>query len=328
MRFLIAGLGSIGRRHLKNLVALGQSDIVLLRSKLSTQPDEELKEFPVETDLQHALTLDPDAVIISNPTVLHLDVAISAANAGCSLFLEKPISHNLERTQELKSAVESKGVCAFVGFQFRFHPGLKKIKELIDNAAIGRILYVRCSWGEFLPDWHPWEDYRRGYSARKDLGGGVVLTLCHPIDYWHWLLGEMTSLFAHVEKLGDLEIEVEDTAEIIMKFTSGALGSLHLDYLQQPAKHTLEITGTLGIIHWDYSDGAVYHYINASRQWHHDSLTEVFSRNDLFLAEMKHFIGCVEGSQLPLCTLDDGIYAQRIIDAVYRSSQTHSIVKI
>src|SRR3990170_4702715 len=90
-KFLIAGLGSIGRRHLRNLNALGENDVVLLRSHRSTLPDEELAGFAIETDLAQALEKHrPAAVIVSNPTALHLDIAIPAAEAGCTLLLEKP----------------------------------------------------------------------------------------------------------------------------------------------------------------------------------------------------------------------------------------------
>ena len=320
MRFLIAGLGSIGRRHLKNLLFLGQRDIFLFRSKLSTLPDEELDGIPVEFDLQRALAAKPDAVIISNPTALHLDIAIPAAQAGCFLFLEKPLSNNLARIPELEKAIGSGGGKAFMGFQYRFHPGLQTIKELLEKNKIGRVIYSRCQWGEFLPGWHPCEDYRRGYSARSDLGGGVVLSLCHPIDYLHWLLGEVAQVYAFTGKLSNLEIEVEDTAEIMLRFVSGALGSLHLDYIQQPAQHFLEITGTDGLIKWNYADGAVQLFRNLTHQWEVFPLKTGFERNNLFLDEMSHFIEVIEGNVQPICSLQDGIFVQKIADAIYQSS--------
>ena len=328
MRILIAGLGSIGRRHLRNLIALGQSDIILLRSQASYPSDDELKAFPVVTGIDAALQCKPDAVIISNPTALHLQVAVPAAQAGCHLLLEKPLSHSLQGIDALQSAVRSGGGIVLVGFQFRFHPSLLKIREILAGKQIGRVLYCRSHWGEYLPGWHPWEDYRYGYSARKNLGGGVVLSLCHPLDYLHWLFGQMAELAAVTCKQSDLEIEVEDSAEIILNFNSGSIGSLHLDYIQQPPSHTLEIIGTNGCIQWNFSDGIVHHYLNENKQWKQYPLKEGFSRNDLFLEEMKHFISCVDGSQQPVCTLEDGVYAQRLIEAVYQSSHQRCFVKV
>ena len=328
MRFLIAGLGSIGRRHLKNLLSLGQRDILLFRSKLSTLPEDELEGIPVEVDLQRALAAKPDAVIISNPTALHLGIAIPAAQAGCSLFLEKPLSNNLERIPELENAIVSGGGKIFMGFQYRFHPGLQTIKRFLEKNEIGRVIYSRCQWGEYLPDWHPWENYRKGYSARSDLGGGVVLSLCHPIDYLHWLLGEVTQVYAFTGKLSDLEIEVEDTAEIILQFASGVLGSLHLDYIQQPARHVLEIAGIEGSIKWNYADGAVYLFRNSTHQWEVFPLKTGFERNNLFLDEMRHFIEVIESNVQPICSLQDGIFVQKITDSIYQSSHKGCIVDI
>ena len=185
---------------------------------------------------------------------MHLDVAIPAAQAGCHLFLEKPISHSLERLDELQAAVHRGGGQVLTGYQFRFHPGLRHARRLLAEGAIGRPLSVRAHWGEYLPGWHPWEDYRQGYSARADLGGGVVLTLSHPLDYLRWLFGEVSALWAFTGQLSDLELQVEDTAEIGLRFACGVLGSVHLDYNQHPPAHCLEIIGTQGAIRWDNAE--------------------------------------------------------------------------
>src|SRR5512141_2127299 len=133
MKFLIAGLGSIGRRHFRNLLALGEKDIVLLRTRKATLPEDELAGYPVETDLQEALQKHkPDAVIVSNPTAFHLDVAIPAAETGCAILLEKPISNSMERLDRLEKAVRKSGSKVLVAFQFRFHPGMLRAKQLIE----------------------------------------------------------------------------------------------------------------------------------------------------------------------------------------------------
>ncbi len=172
MKILIAGLGSIGRRHLRNLLALEEKDLLLYRTRRATLPDEELDGFPVETDLESALARRPDAVIVANPSSLHLKVALPAVRAGCHVFLEKPISNTLEGVQALQQAAAERGLKVAVGFQFRFHPGLRKVASLLAERAVGLPLTARAHWGEYLPDWHPWEDYQKGYAARKDLAEG------------------------------------------------------------------------------------------------------------------------------------------------------------
>jgi predicted dehydrogenase len=326
VKFLIAGMGSIGRRHLRNLIALGEDDILLYRTGLSTLPDEDLRDYPVETDLKSALAQQPGAVIISNPTAFHLDVAIPAAEAGCHLFIEKPISHSLDRVQELESTVRTRGGEVLVGFQFRFHPGIDRVKRLLDEGAIGRPLSARAHWGEYLPGWHPWEDYRLGYSARPDLGGGVILTLCHPLDYLRWLLGEVAAIWAFAGQLNDLELRVEDTAEIGLRFVSGALGSVHLDYNQRPPSHRLEIVGTGGTIQWDNATGNTRVFRVDPKRWDEYSLPAGFERNDLFLAEMSHFLHVLQGKTNPLCTLGDGLRALELALAAHTSQKQSAMI--
>jgi len=330
MKFLIAGFGSIGRRHFRNLRALREQDILFYRTHKSTLEDDELSGFRVEHDLSHALAHRPDCVIVSNPTALHLPVAIPAAKAGCHLLLEKPVSHSMDGIPELQAAVREGGGQVLVGFQYRFHPGLQQIAALLAENAIGRPLSVRAHWGEYLPNWHPWEDYRQGYSARAELGGGVILTLCHPLDYLRWLLGEVEAVWAFTGRLGDLSLDVEDTAEIGLRFVNGAIASVHLDYNQRPATHNLEIIGTRGTLRWDNADGIVQLYTGEKglASWRSHPPPENFERNDLFLAEMRHFLAVARREVQPLCTLQDGIQALRLALAALQSAQEGQLIKI
>jgi predicted dehydrogenase len=305
MKFLIAGLGSIGRRHLKNLIALGQNDIILLRAQKSTMGDDDLKAFPMETDIQKALAHEPRAVIVSNPTALHMNVAIPAAEAGCALFIEKPLTHNPDDLQPLERILIERKNIVLSGFQYRFNPGLRKVNQLLVDCEIGKPLFFTCHWGEYLPDWHPWEDYRNSYAARKKMGGGVVLTLCHPFDYMLWLFGEVTSLFAVTDKVSSLELDVEDSANAILNFKSNITGHLHLDYFRRPVRHDLEITCTDGVIYWDHANSSVK-VTRADRSEDQFPAPIGFERNQMFLDEMRHFINLVDGKEQNVCDFQDG----------------------
>ena len=316
MKFLIAGFGSIGRRHFRNLRALGQDDVLFLRSGRSQLPTQELIGVPAETELDAALAHQPDAVIIANPTSKHLEVAIPAAQAGCHILLEKPISHSMSGVDALVKAVEESGSRVLVGFQFRFHPGLQAAREVLLTGELGQPLRASVRWGEYLPDWHPWEkDFRESYSARGDLGGGVVLTLSHPFDYLHWLFGRVTALTGTTSNSGELGIEVEERAEARLEFASGATAEVELDYLQKPPIHQLEIECAAGRLHWDaLTDVLTKHRAEGGPP-------EDFERNDLFLAQMQHFIEVVAGQAAPSCTLADGIHALEIALAVHQSAE-------
>jgi predicted dehydrogenase len=328
MSILVCGLGSIGRRHLRNLQALG-GEAVLLRTGKSTLPDDELQGIPTESDIQSALKRwSPEAVIVANPTALHLDAAIPAAESGAHLFIEKPISHSWERIEDLRAAVSRGGGSVFVGYQFRFHPTLQTIHSWVGEGAVGQTISVRAHWGEYLPGWHPWEDYRRSYSARRDLGGGVVLTLCHPFDYLRWIFGEVESVQAQTLNSGSLDLEVEDAAEIVLELRDGPLASVHLNYNQRPAAHWLEVVGAQGTLRWDNEDGCAHRWDVESGEWQEQRPPQDFERNDLFLAEMRHFLQVVEGEAEPLCSLEDGEKALKIALAVHQSAAEGQAIRL
>lgn len=320
MKFLIAGLGSIGRRHLRNLKVLGQTDLLLYRTHRATLPDTDLDGFPTFTDLDQALAEKPDGVIVANPTSLHLEVATASAKAGAALLIEKPVSDSLLGIRELQAVLDEVNKPALVGFHLRYHPVLRQIKALIDSNQLGKPLYAHAHWGEYLPGWHPWEDYRNSYAARADLGGGVLNTLSHPVDYLRWLMGEVCSVSATLNNLSPLELGVEDNAELLMKFHSGSLATIHLDYYQRPSSHTLEIAFEKGHVRWDGVSGCAI--IEDAELETTNTLCppDGFERNDLFLAEMKDFVRLCQGEQFEHCTLADGKRVQKIVEVSRQSS--------
>jgi predicted dehydrogenase len=325
---LIAGLGSIGQRHLRNLVSIGIQDITLYRTGKGTLQGNDLDRYPVKHDFSEALSDKPTAVVVSNPTSLHMDTAIQAAESGSHLFLEKPISHSMDRVNILKALVEKNHLIVFIGFQYRFHPALRQIKAWIDDQSIGRITSIHAHWGEYLPGWHPWEDYRNAYSARKDLGGGVVLTLCHPFDYLRWLIGEIKTVCAEVDRVSEMEIETEDTAAVICRFESDIIGTVYLDYVQQPPKHEILIIGQKGSIVWNSADSCAKMHISdqSDPTMFHPPIG--FGRNTMFLDEMSHFIDCIQNRKEPCCNLTDGIRTLEIALAVKESAQERRTIHV
>lgn len=310
MRFLIAGLGSVGRRHFRNLVALGETDILLLRTGRSTLPDGELSGVPTFPNLESALDQRPDAVIVSNPTALHLEVATPAVQRGLSVLIEKPVSHSWEGMDDLVQAQQTSRARVLVGYQYRFDGGLQQAKRALEEGRIGRPLAARAIYGDHLPAWHPWEDFRNSYSSRPELGGGALLTLSHPLDYLRWMLGEARPLWAVLASQGGWGIPVEDLAQAGFRFESGAIGTVHLDFLQQPPGHLLEIVGSEATLVWDQfarerPDG------REGRLWFPEE-GPAPNRDAMFLAEMDHFRSVARGEVEPACRLEDGIAALRM----------------
>jgi len=303
---LIAGLGSIGRRHLASLRALGWPHIRLYRTGHSTQSDAELAGIPVDYDLRTSLARCPTAVIVSNPTALHVPLALDAARAGAHLFIEKPLSHDLTGVAELESLVAASGLTALVGFQLRFNPGLRQMRVWLRAGAIGTVVSAQVHWGEYLPDMHPWEDYRAGYAARSDLGGGVLLTLCHPFDYLRWLIGEITAVSAVESRRDGLRLSVDMCVDVTARLACGASAHVHLNFVERPMNHQLTVIGTNGTITWNQADSAVHLYCAASGRWDTRRAPDGFEREWMFFDEMRHFLACLRGEERPHCTLADG----------------------
>jgi predicted dehydrogenase len=325
--YVIAGSGSIGRRHFLNLRGLGAESICFYRTgqRLALEP---APDAPQERDLASALRRGPLAVLVCNPTALHVEVALAAARAGCHLFIEKPLSHSRDGVRELMSEVRSRNLVAVVGFQYRFHPGLRRAKEWLDDGAIGEVVSARVSWGEYLPRWHPGEDWRRSYAARADLGGGAILTLCHPFDYLRWLLGEIETVGAEVSRTTILGLDVEDAAMVTLRFRSGCLATVSLDYIRRPRAHELEILGRRGRIVWSDEDGTVHLREAESGRVRSCPPPPGYCRNSMFVDEMRHFLASLEGREAEVCPLEEGVRVLDVALAAQESARTGRRVRL
>ena len=191
-RILVCGIGSVGERHIRNLATLGYNNIAVYRTRNLPFRDVGFS-IPIYTDFKKALTdFSPTVTFITNPTAFHIPIALEAARANSHLFIEKPISHNLDGLEELGRTLDVHGCRAMVGYMLRFHPFFQQVKLWLDegpSGVLGRPIFLRTTWGEHLPDWHPWEDYRRGYAANLVMGGGPALTYSHDLDLLVWWFG-------------------------------------------------------------------------------------------------------------------------------------------
>src|SRR5262249_42200155 len=156
-----------------------------------------------------------------------------------------------EGVDELDSLVAGRGLVALIGFQFRFNPGLRQIRAWLRGGAIGAVVSAQVHWGEYLPDTHPWEDYRTGYAARHELGGGVLLTLCHPFDYLRWLIGDIEHLSTVESRCDALGLSVDTCVDVTARLASGASAHLHLNFVERPPSHHLTVIGTEGTATWN-----------------------------------------------------------------------------
>jgi predicted dehydrogenase len=330
VRVLVVGLGSIGRRHLSNLRRqLPDSDITVWRHARVAGLD----QIPAEADrivygLDEALSHRPEIAILASPASSHVPTAAALASAGVHMLVEKPLSDSLDGIDALLDDCRRQGLVLMVGYHLRFSPSLNCLRNAVADGVVGRILSVRSEVGQYLPEWRPGADYRQGVSARRDLGGGVVLELSHELDYVRWIGGEIRSVSAEIGQLGGLEIDVEDVAEILLRFTSGAIGSVHLDMLQRSATRTCKVIGTEGILGWDGLDGCVRLFSAHDGRWTELCGPTNAGVNDMYLAELAHFITCaVEGGDVPV----DGVGGRRVLEislAAKRSAESGQAIRV
>lgn len=327
MRALVVGLGSIGVRHINNLQTLGVPELTAFRLRNLATPGSIPDCVQIYFDYDEALSQKPDIVVIANPTSYHLPYAQKAVENGCHLYIEKPISHTLDGSEKFHETAAKNQCIVSVGCQYRFHENLERIKSWLDERKIGKIFTVSVDMGEYLPDWHPWEDYRKSYSAKKEMGGGVVLTLIHELDYLFWLFGKVEDVYAIGGKLTPLEINVEDTVIISQSTEKGIIVQLRMDYWRKNPVRKMSIVGEKGEIFWDYYQGET---ILSDRKGETESfkISNKWNRNDLFLATMKDFLYAIENKTQPRTTLRDGIDVLKIAMAVKQSIKERKIIKL
>lgn len=297
MKILVIGCGSIGRRHAKNLRELGVDDLLLYDPAWERAEGVagEVRGRNADT-LERAYDERPDAALVCAPTSLHLDLASAALEHDCHLFIEKPISHSLKGVVQFLDEVKARERVLLAGYNFRFDPLIQMAREWLNDGQAGRVVSARLHFGSYLPWRHPWEDYREGYGARQDLGGGVILDAIHELDLALWLFGRPETVYCAGGKYSDLEIDVEDVAEILLSYPDKII-SIHLDSIQRPAERWCEITGTRGRIRADLFARTLRCFDGAARKWQsseaHGALDESYK------LEMLHFLDCVEGRAIP-----------------------------
>lgn len=312
-RILICGVGSIGERHIANLLTLGFERLAVYRVR--HRPYRTLtRAFPVFKDLRQALTrFEPTVVFVTGPTAQHMPVALEAAQAGCHLFIEKPLSHTLDDLDDLQAALGRSGRHAMVGYMLRFHPLLRRVKAWLDEGQQGRLgrpIFARVSWGEHVPDWHPWEDYRTSYAVLPDMGGGPALTLSHELDLLVWFFGAAEHVVGLTNRVSPLEARCEHAVDILARFRGGVTANVHLDYCQRPSQRSWELVCSRGRVAFDHNAGTLSSYgatIGESRPLELSTVPwpetvrvpDGFDRNTMFLDEVRYFFECLEAGRPP-----------------------------
>lgn len=328
-KFGVIGCGSIGKRHIRNLLSLGEKSIVAFDPREDRRAEAASLGIPVVASLESLLDEEPQAAVVASPTQMHVAHATAAAERGCHLFVEKPVSHvHDDSLDRLITIVREKKLVSFVGCNLRFHPGLMHVKQIVDEGRLGNVTMAHAEFGHYLPAWHPDEDYRKGYSARKELGGGVILDAIHELDYVRWLMGEVVSVAAFAGHVSRIEIDTEDTAAIILRFRSGAFGEVHLDYVQRAYTRSCEVAGDEGTVAWEFRRPEVRVFNPKMDVWEVYPGPPGWTRNQMYVDQMRHVLACIAGTERSSA---DIVEATRVLDialAAKRSAEAEVFVRL
>jgi len=330
-RILIVGHGSVGKRHLRLARALlPDADIRVLRHQ-------EYVSIPEHANgcfsrMEQAIDFAPQVAVVANPATYHMIATQQLAGAGVHLLVEKPLSALLDGIRPLLEVCRQQKIVLLTGYNLRFLPSLQRFRELLKANAIGRTLSVRCEAGQYLPSWRPDADYRQGVSARLELGGGALLELSHELDYLRWIFGEVDWVKATLTRQSNLEIDVEDTAHLILGFApadegSQLIGTVNLDFVRHDTTRLCTAIGESGSLRWNGITGVVEQFDAGAKQWR-EIFRYLHQRDDSYMAEWQHFLDCIKQRKTPLITGEDGLKVLQIIDAARQASESGSKVQM
>lgn len=315
---VVVGMGSAGSRHLQILQDLGIRNRAVVRShhgptRRVTPPG--VREF---SDLQDALDLDPVAAVIATPTSMHVAQAQQVLERRVPVLVEKPLAETFVGATQLVRAARQEETILQVGYHLRHHPAMRWLRSVLADGALGGPMMLRASWGEYLPGWHPGEDYRVGYAARADLGGGPLLTLSHVVDYAIWLLGKPSEAVQRSWNVSPLELTVPDTSVVTLTHGSGAISLLEMDYWTRPASHVLELRCAMGTVLWDVGRG----HLSVREAEEHGGLLPPLpgptSRQECFVLQMQDFLQEVSLGTTP--DYEHDLVVSAILDGGQRAS--------
>lgn len=321
MKVLVVGYGSIGKRHVRNLLNIASVKDINVYTKIKDGLDDASKQKVTFIDASIndlASVTDQykfDFAIIANETYKHVDTAIILAKRGIHLFIEKPFTHNYEKLAMLEEIVHKKGIKVFIAYNLRYLPAIVYIKKELLQEVLGDLYFAQIEVGQYLPTWRSTVNYTDCYSSKSESGGGVALDLSHEVDYMRFLFGEPASWKTMKAKASNLDINCEDVFEGIYKYKQGFVCHIHMDYLQLKAKRQIRIVGSQGQIICNLIDK----WIDVETTDHKTRLKDdyLFATEDTYKTELKRFIEAVKKDKAVDISIDDGIKALELLEDSY-----------
>lgn len=318
---LVVGSGSIACRHMANLrLLLPKAEVGCVSASGRILEVNDTPATICLVSFEKALAWKPDMAVIASPAPMHLAHAAALLETGIAVLIEKPLSDSLARHDAVVEQLVPWRDRIEVAYNLRYLSSCRHMRTLLAEQVLGGIYSIHIDLGQYLPDWRPQSDYRRNVSANRALGGGVLLELSHEFDYLIHLFGHFSRVFCVIGHSGALDIDVEDSADMLLTRADGVVAQLHMDFLQRKATRRCKVIGQRGNLHWDLISNSITLETAAAQE---TLFAEpVFDRNEMYLELLRGFIDMSQGLAVPRIRYEDGLAVLRMVDAMRRSSET------
>lgn len=314
-RIAIIGFGSIGQRHfavIKN--KFPNIEPIIVRS--NQKKEDKNINCKIVYSLEDAINLNIQAAIIASPATFHIEQAIVLASSNIHLLIEKPLSHNLDKVDNLEKIIQKNNLVCKVGYTLRNDPNLILFKHYFDSHDIGKVLDVSITASSYLPYWRPNQNYKDSVSAKKSLGGGVILELSHELDYLQWIFGAPQNMASIIYNSNTLDIDTEDSVRVIMNSNKNYPISLFMNFCSHKNQRTCEVLTSKGILYLDL--------LNQQVLWSENNkkpviLKKKFDRNIIFEKQLENFFEAINTNLVKENTLSSARSVLKTINLIYKN---------
>ena len=323
LKFLIVGLGSMGKRRIRNLRCLKEGSVIGYDPCKDRREDAQQKyEIPVYSEFEEAMATDPDALVICTPPDRHTQYARIALGGRKHFFTEASVVD--DGMDEVIHLAARTPVVAAPSCTMRFHPSIARIKALVEENVIGPILCFTYHCGQYLPDWHPWEDYRSFYVAKRETGGCREI-VPFELAWLTWILGQPEMISCLKGKLSGLEADIDDVYQILIRFQRSTLGHLLVDIISRVPYRTCRLISESGVIEWNWADKCVRVFLSEGKRWmdypepRDGDDVGPFGNEHMYVEEMRCFVEAIRGKRVYPYTLAED---KKILDLLYAAERS------
>jgi len=315
----VIGLGSIALRHRRNLKTSYPAASILAMSASGRIPAEPIEYADeVVPDIISLIEIRPYLVIIASPSSIHAQQAMPLIKAGIPVLIEKPVTATVSDSSRLIKFAAKHQTPIAVGYCLRYLSSSLIMKSLIDDQVIGKIYNLQAEVGQFLPDWRPDKKVKETVSANESLGGGALLELSHELDYIQWLIGDLTVEYAQLRHSKELDLDVEELADMVLTTKTGTVCNVHLDFLQKQALRHCHFIGSKGRLNWDLLNNTISlhsslgdNVVYSEPEW---------DKNQMYLAMIEDFVNQIEGNSHQCISLNQAATTVRLVEQIKQIS--------